>query len=113
MAYAGRAIRLALTGRDARRLAQVAESCRSAGAIVEAQVIDVTDRGAMADWIREIDANRPIDLVIANAGISAGTGGGGESEAQARTIFAINLEDRKSTRLNSSHIQKSRMPSSA
>ena len=29
------------------------------------------------------------------------------------TFGGINLEDRKSTRLNSSHIQKSRMPSSA
>ena len=28
-------------------------------------------------------------------------------------IFQAHLEDRKSTRLNSSHIQKSRMPSSA
>ena len=30
-----------------------------------------------------------------------------------RRFFSIRLEDRKSTRLNSSHIQKSRMPSSA
>ena len=30
-----------------------------------------------------------------------------------RTINTIDLGDRKSTRLNSSHIQKSRMPSSA
>ena len=29
------------------------------------------------------------------------------------SIFFLVLEDRKSTRLNSSHIQKSRMPSSA
>ena len=33
--------------------------------------------------------------------------------AMAPTLFAIALLDRKSTRLNSSHIQKSRMPSSA
>ena len=29
------------------------------------------------------------------------------------TLSAINQEDRKSTRLNSSHIEESRMPSSA
>ena len=31
----------------------------------------------------------------------------------SRKLMALALEDRKSTRLNSSHIQKSRMPSSA
>jgi short-subunit dehydrogenase len=92
LAYASPEIRLALTGRDARRLAQVTKSCRSAGALVEAEPIDVTDRRAMADWIAHLDAAGPIDLVIANAGISAGTGGGGESEAQARAIYAVNLD---------------------
>ncbi|MFQ5766286.1 MAG: SDR family NAD(P)-dependent oxidoreductase, partial [Rhodospirillales bacterium] len=33
----------------------------------------------------------PLDLVIANAGIAAGTGGKGESEEQAREIFAVNM----------------------
>ena len=33
--------------------------------------------------------------------------------SQWHSTIAQNLEDRKSTRLNSSHIQKSRMPSSA
>ena len=35
------------------------------------------------------------------------------SEAQLTDYFSDLIEDRKSTRLNSSHIQKSRMPSSA
>ena len=33
--------------------------------------------------------------------------------ASARKVFAVEIEDRKSTRLNSSHPSSSRMPSSA
>ena len=33
----------------------------------------------------------PLDLVIANAGISAGTAGGAEVDDEARAIFAVNL----------------------
>ena len=47
----------------------------------------------MAEWIAGAG---PLDLVVANAGISAGTGGRGgdrlETEAQVRTVFAVNLD---------------------
>ena len=42
--------------------------------------------------MREIDLKTPVDLVIANAGISAGTGGGGESAQQVRRIFSTNID---------------------
>lgn len=45
----------------------------------------------VAAWIAEADTAAPLDLVIANAGVSAGTGGGGETEAQARRIFDVNV----------------------
>jgi short-subunit dehydrogenase len=83
---------LALTGRDADRLAIVAASCRDAGATTTTAVIDVADRDAMAAWLGAVDAADSVDLCIANAGISAGTGRGGESEAQARRIFAVNVD---------------------
>ncbi len=82
---------LALSGRDEERLEGVAEACRGFGAEVAAQTVDVADRDATAKWISDIDADHPLDLVIANAGIAAGTGGRGESENQTRDIFAINL----------------------
>jgi short-subunit dehydrogenase len=82
---------LALSGRNEERLMAVADSCRSFGADADAQTVDVADRDATAKWIKGIDADHPLDLVIANAGISAGTGGRGESESQARDIFAVNL----------------------
>ncbi|MEE9480414.1 MAG: SDR family NAD(P)-dependent oxidoreductase [Kiloniellales bacterium] len=90
--YAAPGVYLALGGRDAGRLDAVAEACRAAGAEAEGTVTDVTDRVAMDDWITAVDASHPLDLVIANAGISAGTGGGGETDEQARRIFATNVD---------------------
>jgi NAD(P)-dependent dehydrogenase (short-subunit alcohol dehydrogenase family) len=42
----------------------------------------------MRDWIIAADAQTPLDLVIASAGISEFM----EDEAQARAIFAVNLD---------------------
>lgn len=84
---------LFLGGRDQYRLDNVAKPCIKAGANVYSQAIDVTDRAAMAAWIAEMDSLAAIDLVIANAGISAGTdGSGGEPADQARLIFATNVD---------------------
>ncbi|MGF1604945.1 MAG: SDR family NAD(P)-dependent oxidoreductase [Rhodothalassiaceae bacterium] len=63
---------LALTGRNAQRLGQVAAACRAHGAEVVAHVIDVADRPAMAALLSELDAKQPLDLIIANAGIGYG-----------------------------------------
>ena len=52
----------------------------------------MTDAAALAAWIAESDRNAPLDLVIANAGISAGSGGGGESADQAHRIVAVNVD---------------------
>ncbi|MCC7272236.1 MAG: SDR family NAD(P)-dependent oxidoreductase [Alphaproteobacteria bacterium] len=90
--YAAPGTALMLCGRDGERLAAVAEDCRRVGATVEAATIDVTDRVAMAEWIARCDDAAPLSLVIANAGVSAGTGGGGESAEQTRRIFAVNVD---------------------
>ena len=84
----------ALTGRHEASLAAVAAQCRERGADVATAALDVTDRAALADWIAAMDKARPLDLVIANAGISGGTdkAAGGEGESQARRIFAVNLD---------------------
>ncbi len=91
--YAGPDIFLALSGRDETRLCAVSAACRAKGAIVEEAVLDTTDRDGMQSWITTIDAAHPLDLVIANAGISGGTGGvlNGEPMDQARRIFDVNL----------------------
>jgi short-subunit dehydrogenase len=91
-AYASAGVRLALGGRNRERLEAVAAGCRASGAEVATGVLDVTDAAGLAAWIEQEDRTAPLDLVIANAGMSAGTGSGGETAEQARRIFAINLD---------------------
>lgn len=90
--YAAPDVTLFLSGRDGTRLTAVAEHCRRIGSDVHPHIVDVTDDVAMTAWIMSCDAIRALDLVIANAGISAGTAGGPESAAQTRSIFATNVD---------------------
>lgn len=99
---------LFLSGRDAARLEAVAASCQQRGAEVHAQVLDVVDGPAMADWIAACDRIRPLTLVIANAGISAGTGLGGESAQQTRAIFAVNVDGVMNTVLPAAEVMRAR-----
>lgn len=91
-AYARPGATLHLSGRDSGRLRAIAEACRTLGAEVFTTVVDVTDAKAVAAWVEQSERRKPLDLVIANAGISAGTHGGGESADQARAIFAVNWD---------------------
>jgi short-subunit dehydrogenase len=91
-AYAGPGATLVLTGRDRERLDAVEARCAERGAAVRAATVDVADRAAMADWLALVDRESPVDLCIANAGISGGTGRRGESEEQARRILAVNVD---------------------
>ena len=68
--YAAPGIALALSGRDSARLQAVAEACRAKGATVDAGQIDVVDKEALAAWLTRFDESHPVDLLIANAGIS-------------------------------------------
>ena len=68
--YAAAGVALALTGRDAARLAAVADACRAKGATVVDATVDVVDREKFAAWLVAFDEAHPVDLVIANAGIS-------------------------------------------
>jgi short-subunit dehydrogenase len=89
--YAAPGVRLSLGARRLDRLEEVAATCRALGARVDIQRVDVEDKAATRAWVEAADAEQPLDLMIANAGISAGTGAGGEGEDQARDIFAVNL----------------------
>lgn len=89
--YAAPGVRLALSGRDETRLAAVVEACRAQGAEAEGRAVDVTDRAAMRAWIDALDRARPLDLVIANAGVAGPTTGTEDREERIRDIFAVNL----------------------
>ncbi|MGB0750116.1 MAG: SDR family NAD(P)-dependent oxidoreductase [Magnetospiraceae bacterium] len=87
--YAAPGVSLALSGRNAARLQAVAEDCRKQGAQVSEAIIDVTDREATSTWIKDVDGQRPLDLVIANAGVSQGTSEAEEGE-RSRRILEVN-----------------------
>jgi short-subunit dehydrogenase len=70
--YARHGAVLGLLGRSIDRLDTVAEECRRLGASVTTTAIDVRARADMEAWLRNFDADTPIDILIANAGIMAG-----------------------------------------
>ena len=90
--YAASGVRLGLIGRNEARLQEIAKAATAQGAEVEIAIIDVCNTGAMAEWLTKFDTANPIDILIANAGISAGAGGLQETHEKMREIFAINLD---------------------
>ncbi len=91
--YATAGVRLALGGRNTDRLEAVANACRAAGAEVSVTAVDVTEASATREWVLAEDERRPLDLVVANAGISGETGAvGTDAEAAlAARIYAVNV----------------------
>ncbi len=97
--FAAPGMRLLLLARSAAALEGVAADCRAAGAVAVAVAIDVTDAAAVATALAVFEAAGPVDLVIANAGTSAGRAPDGTPEdgaAAARQVMvnlvgAINL----------------------
>jgi short-subunit dehydrogenase len=83
--YAGPDVVLGLFGRDRDRLEAVARVCAERGASVSVAAIDVTDRRAMAASLEAFDREHPAELLVANAGTSAGPEPGRPSEG-AETV---------------------------
>ncbi|KJE92781.1 hypothetical protein CAOG_03681 [Capsaspora owczarzaki ATCC 30864] len=73
LAFAKPGVRIVLTARDAARLKSVSEAVSAKGAEVVTHSVDVTNAEKMAEIIQKEDAQVPLDLVIANAGVSSGT----------------------------------------
>jgi len=70
-AYANSQTRLLLIGRNLQRLQEVAQFCQEKGATATIGQIDITDKSNLQQWLQQQDAEQPIDLLIANAGLSA------------------------------------------
>lgn len=90
-AYAARNRRLILIGRDQTRLDAVSDAIQPTGAIVHSATIDITDKAFLSEWLKRVDSESPIDLAIANAGVSGGADGGQESRDQIDHIFDVNV----------------------
>ena len=118
-AYAEPGRRLSLFGRDTIRLEAVAERCRAAGAEAGVFAVDVTERTELAARMAEAVAGLPdqrLDLVLANAGVSGGTGDAAgedkslESATQTRRLFAINIDGTVNTVLNAVALMRQQAP---
>lgn len=86
-------VAMLLAGRDPGRLAAAADTARARGAAVETAVLDLRDADGLAARLAAFDARHPVDLVVANAGISAGRGPGAAFEAPGtmRRLVEVNL----------------------
>lgn len=89
--YATPGVTLILTARNEQRLNEVRGRCEARGAKVITGSIDVRDKAAMADFITRMDEIAPIDLLIANAGISTGSFSGSETLEAAEAVFEVNV----------------------
>lgn len=92
--YADAGRTLFLSARKRERLQDTAEDCRAFGAAVETAVVDVTDADAVRSWLLDAETVKPIDLLIANAGVSSGTGPNREPETEAglQKLFDVNFQ---------------------
>ena len=95
LAYAHEGASLVLLGRDAERLEGAARACLAAGAEeAETHIADVRDREAMARIVRSAHEKRPIDILVANAGVATGLSPGQllETPEAVRAMLKINVE---------------------
>ncbi|HYF09859.1 MAG TPA: SDR family NAD(P)-dependent oxidoreductase, partial [Acetobacteraceae bacterium] len=91
--FAAPGVALLLVARSAAALETVAAACRARGARVEVAPCDVRDAAALSTAVLAFDDTHPVDLAIANAGISRGRGpdGGWEGQEGAVAQVAVNL----------------------
>ena len=79
--YAKPGNRLGLIARNVEKLANVKTLCIQQGAEVDTANIDVTDNQSLRRWLVNFDTHYPVDLVIANAGVTSIMPDTGETES--------------------------------
>ena len=89
--YAKENINLFLCARNLEKLEKTQQLCQKLGANIFIKKLDVTNAREAKKWLDEIQKKFELDLIIANAGISAGTAHGTESFSQINDIFNTNL----------------------
>jgi len=89
--YASSDVVLILIGRNIERLSELENLCIAKGSRVIVQNLDVTDKSQMSSYLSKITNLHNIDILIACAGVSAGTLDGPERASQVETIFNTNV----------------------
>ncbi|HZK89413.1 MAG TPA: SDR family NAD(P)-dependent oxidoreductase [Stellaceae bacterium] len=92
-AYAAPGVQLSLWGRNAERLAKIAEDCRGRGASVSAIAWDFRDIAGLASRIEALDSERAIELAIFCAGVGGAIPPGRivETPEQTRDVAMVNF----------------------
>ena len=89
--YANPKRTLHLCGRNKERLNNTALTCRKKGAKVFTYLFDTTDEKVASRAVQQAFIRTPLDLVIANAGVSAGVIGMDENSDAIRKIMTTNI----------------------
>ncbi|WP_426954489.1 SDR family NAD(P)-dependent oxidoreductase [Muricoccus radiodurans] len=84
-------VTLGLIARSEAGLRETAAACEARGAAVRIAPLDVRDAASMARTVHAWDAEVPTSLVIANAGISAGTRPGGAPETTGDAVAQVSV----------------------
>ncbi len=87
-------LRIALIARDPKKLEDLAADLRDCGADIETAAIDVRDRDSLHQYLTDLDTRHPVDLVIANAGVTAGLGPGRSREGDPESDRQIDINYR-------------------
>jgi len=89
-AYAKPGTCLGLIARNPAKLAAIAAFCRQQGAAVVPEILDVTDAEALKHWLLNFDRLQPVDLLIANAGVTSIMPGDGNNESWGNVQQVLN-----------------------
>ena len=90
--YSKKGVHLSLFGRQLSELERVANECRALQSTVSLYTIDVTQTELLQKTLHDIDTEKPVDLVIANAGITHYlTDDNLESWHDTKTVLDINV----------------------
>jgi len=89
--YANEQNNLLLLGRNKERLTEAKNLCEQQGAKIIIKACDIREAEEIKKIISDFDKKHPVTLVIANAGISAGSRGGSEDYQQLKDIFDTNI----------------------
>jgi short-subunit dehydrogenase len=91
--YAEPETTLFLQGRDSLQLEKVAARCIARGARVHPKTLDIRHRQELVAWLHQTCEQRPVDLMIAAAGLNCniGTQGEGESWEETEALIEVNV----------------------
>lgn len=91
IAYAEKGMTLFICGRNADGLDVTAAACRAQKAVVHPYIFDVNNALEATSAINDANRTKPIDLVIANAGVSGGVLGTRENALSTQQILKTNI----------------------